>query len=78
MTGQNDKEPTSPLAPLAPYPNVRRSRVTEFYGFAALTGTSVLFVIYHIWALTPDHLLDATGVTWYPSRYIIFRCFQRD
>lgn len=63
-----DEEPTSPLTPLAPYPDVRRTRATEFYGFAALTGTSVLFVVYHVWALTPDTWIESTGVTWYPSR----------
>ncbi|GJJ14895.1 hypothetical protein Clacol_009165 [Clathrus columnatus] len=63
-----EQEPTSPLAPLAPFPNIQRSRATEFYGFATLIMTSVLFVLYHVWALTPDHLIEATGMTWYPSR----------
>lgn len=61
--------PTSPLVPLAAYPfPTRPSRAPEFYGFAALTGTSLLFILYHLWALTPDELIQRAGVGWYPSR----------
>lgn len=60
--------PTSPLTPLASYPLPRPSRAPEFYGFVALTGTALLFVLYHLWALTPDDLIQRAGVDWYPSR----------
>ncbi|KAF9225727.1 PIG-P-domain-containing protein [Gyrodon lividus] len=66
------REPTSPVAPLAPYPNEpppgHRSRAPEFYGFVAWTSTSVLFIIYVLWALLPDEYIVWLGIEWYPSR----------
>ncbi|KIJ36321.1 hypothetical protein M422DRAFT_34286 [Sphaerobolus stellatus SS14] len=60
--------PTSPRSPLAVYPSPPQSRAAEFYGFAAFTGTSVLFILYHLWALLPDEVIRYIGVGWYPSR----------
>ncbi|THH32629.1 hypothetical protein EUX98_g1562 [Antrodiella citrinella] len=63
--------PTSPVSPLAPYPPLPtevRSRAPEFYGFAAWSGTYLLFVIYLLWALLPDEYIVWLGVSWYPNR----------
>ncbi|KXN86524.1 Phosphatidylinositol N-acetylglucosaminyltransferase subunit P [Leucoagaricus sp. SymC.cos] len=44
------------------------SRAPEFYGFVAWASTSVLFVVYILWALLPDEWIVAMGVEWYPNR----------
>ncbi|KII87850.1 hypothetical protein PLICRDRAFT_176613 [Plicaturopsis crispa FD-325 SS-3] len=66
------EEPTSPVSPLAPYPPLppteHRSRAPEFYGFVAWTSTSLLFVLFLLWALLPDECIVKLGVEWYPSR----------
>lgn len=64
----DQESPTSPLSPLAAYPLPPPSRAAEFYGFAALTGTSILFILYHLWALLPDEVIKYIGIDWYPSR----------
>ncbi|KAH0826703.1 PIG-P-domain-containing protein [Lanmaoa asiatica] len=65
-------EPTSPVGLLARAstepPREHRSRAPEFYGFVAWSSTSVLFVIYVLWALLPDEYIFWLGVKWYPSR----------
>ncbi|KAG9309950.1 PIG-P-domain-containing protein [Chiua virens] len=65
-------EPTSPVAPVARAsnepPREHRSRAPEFYGFVALSSTSVLFVVYVLWALLPDEYIRWLGIEWYPSR----------
>ncbi|KZW03341.1 PIG-P protein [Exidia glandulosa HHB12029] len=64
-------EPTSPKSPVAqypPYPGLHRSRAPEYYGFVAWTATAIAFALYLLWALLPDSWIQATGVTWYPSR----------
>ncbi|KAF7326014.1 PIG-P domain-containing protein [Mycena kentingensis (nom. inval.)] len=61
-------EPTSPLAPVAPFPAEYRSRAPEFYGFVAWTSTSFLYVVYLLWALLPDEYIQWLGIYWYPSR----------
>ena len=70
-------ELASPVAPLARAPTEppreHRSRAPEFYGFVALSSTSVLFVVYILWALLPDEYIVWLGVKWYPSRYAIPR-----
>ena len=64
--------PTLPIAPLARAPTEpprgHRSRAPEFYGFVAWSSTSVLFVVYVLWALLPDEYILRLGVKWYPSR----------
>ncbi|KAF8518417.1 PIG-P-domain-containing protein [Hysterangium stoloniferum] len=60
--------PTSPRSPITPYLRPHRSRAAEFYGFVALTGTSIAFILYHFWALLPDSVIRNLGVEWYPSR----------
>jgi phosphatidylinositol glycan class P protein len=62
-------ETTSPIASFPPEPpDEHRSRAPEFYGFVAWTSTSVLFVLYVLWALLPDEYIVWLGVEWYPSR----------
>lgn len=65
-------EPTSLVVSLAraptELPREHRSRAPEFYGFVAWSSTSVLFVIYVLWALLPDEYILWLGVKWYPSR----------
>ncbi|PBK98835.1 hypothetical protein ARMGADRAFT_986713 [Armillaria gallica] len=66
--------PTSPLAPFPPLPPPElRSRAPEFYGFVAWTSTSLLFVVYLLWAILPDEYIEWLGVTWYPKLMILFR-----
>ncbi|KAG6377347.1 PIG-P-domain-containing protein [Boletus reticuloceps] len=64
-------QPTS-LVPLACAPTEppcgHRSQAPEFYGFVAWSSTSVLFVVYVLWALLPDEYIVWLGVKWYPSR----------
>ncbi|KAK0496313.1 PIG-P-domain-containing protein [Armillaria luteobubalina] len=56
--------PTSPLAPFPPLPPPElRSRAPEFYGFVAWTSTSLLFVVYVLWAVLPDEYIEWLGVT---------------
>ncbi|KAG7446851.1 PIG-P-domain-containing protein [Guyanagaster necrorhizus] len=63
------KPPTSPLAPFPPLlPPELRSRAPEFYGFVAWTSTSLLFVVYFLWAILPDEYVEWLGLTWYPNR----------
>ncbi|KLO19391.1 PIG-P-domain-containing protein [Schizopora paradoxa] len=69
--GDSNTEPTSPRSPLAPFPPYRiqeRSRAPEIYGFVAYTSTSVLFILYVLWALLPDSWILAIGIDWYPNR----------
>ncbi|CCL98228.1 uncharacterized protein FIBRA_00222 [Fibroporia radiculosa] len=67
---QND--PTSPVSPLAAYPPLppaeSRTRAPEFYGFVAWSSSSLLFVLYLLWALLPDSYLLRLGISWYPNR----------
>ncbi|KDQ58662.1 hypothetical protein JAAARDRAFT_128781 [Jaapia argillacea MUCL 33604] len=64
--------PTSPTSPLAQYPPLpplqNKSLAPEFYGFATLISTYLLFVVYLLWALLPDEWIVWLGVEWYPSR----------
>lgn len=65
-------EPTTPLARRATEPpREHRSRAPELYGFVTWSSTSVLFVVYLLWALLPDEYIIWLGVKWYPSRYAI-------
>ncbi|KAL2622426.1 hypothetical protein R1flu_002631 [Riccia fluitans] len=41
----------------------------EVYGFAGSIGSIVAYVVYIIWAYTPESWLHAVGITYYPSRY---------
>ncbi|EPQ52083.1 PIG-P-domain-containing protein [Gloeophyllum trabeum ATCC 11539] len=65
-------DPTSPVSPLASFPPdpppEHRSRAPEFYGFAVLTSTYILFCIYLLWALLPDEYILWLGISYYPSR----------
>ncbi|TFK72475.1 PIG-P-domain-containing protein [Pluteus cervinus] len=65
-------DPTSPASPVSAYPPIPspeyRSRAPEFYGFVAWTSTSLLFILYVLWALLPDEYIIWLGVHWYPNR----------
>jgi phosphatidylinositol glycan class P protein len=50
-----------------------RSRAPELYGFVAWTTTSLLYVVYVLWAVLPDEWILAAGIDWYPNR---FGCFS--
>jgi hypothetical protein len=67
--GQIELLASQPSMPDKPKPPAR-SRASEFYGFVAWASTSVLFVVYILWALFPDGWIEALGVDWYPSRYV--------
>ncbi len=71
--------PTSPLAPFPPLPPPElRSRAPEFYGFVAWTSTSLLFVVYLLWAILPDEYIEWLGVAWYPSRRVLNGMAERE
>lgn len=59
--------------PVATSQTVSKSRAPEFYGFVAWASTSLLFIVYVLWALLPDSWIVATGVDWYPNRYAPLR-----
>ena len=42
---------------------------TEVYGFALWMGAAVAYVMYLVWAFTPEMTLQAMGITYYPDRY---------
>lgn len=71
----NHNEPTSPASPVAVYPPLLISEdelptgsAAEFYGFVAWLATAVLWFVYILWALLPDSVIQAAGITWYPSQ----------
>jgi len=41
----------------------------EIYGFVGSIGTVIFYLIYLLWAFTPDHLLRRIGISWYPEKY---------
>jgi phosphatidylinositol N-acetylglucosaminyltransferase subunit P len=43
-------------------------RQKQFYGFTAALATYLLYALYVAWALLPDNLIKAAGITWYPNR----------
>jgi len=45
-----------------------KSRAPEFYGFVVWASTSLIFVLYILWALLPDSWIMALGINWYPNR----------
>lgn len=42
----------------------------EYYGFVLYLASIVLLAMYLIWALVPDPLLAAVGITYYPPKYL--------
>lgn len=42
--------------------------ITEAYGFSLATFALVLWVIWSAWALSPEWLLWAAGIEWFPNR----------
>ncbi|KAF8609472.1 PIG-P-domain-containing protein [Ceratobasidium sp. AG-I] len=74
-TSKDDNEPTSPASPVAIYPPLLipedeppTGSAAEFYGFVAWLATAVLWFVYILWALLPDSIIQAAGISWYPSR----------
>ncbi|KAI9350483.1 PIG-P, partial [Zopfochytrium polystomum] len=41
----------------------------EIYGLVLHLSSAVVFVVYLGWALIPDDVLEAVGVTYYPNKY---------
>ena len=74
------RSPRSPTAPhhWPPESEERRSRAPEFYGFVAWTSTYLLFVLYILWAILPEHYIERIGIIWYPSRYVCCDLFFFD
>ena len=45
-----------------------RSTSGEYYGFALFIFSTVLWIVWLAWALTPDEILENVGIAWYPNR----------
>lgn len=45
------------------------------YAFVGWITTIVFYIIFLIWAYTPDNILHSFGITYYPSRLILFPSF---
>ncbi|QDZ24455.1 subunit P of phosphatidylinositol N-acetylglucosaminyltransferase [Chloropicon primus] len=43
--------------------------VGEIYGFVGAMTTTVFTVVYFAWAYTPEKVLHAVGIYYYPSKY---------
>ncbi|KAJ3101772.1 hypothetical protein HDU97_001056 [Phlyctochytrium planicorne] len=41
----------------------------QYYGFVLYLSTFVAAAIYITWALVPDDMLEAIGITYYPQKY---------
>lgn len=48
--------------------DVASNTSSEYYGFALYIFATVLFVVWIVWALTPDRMLKSLGIDWYPNR----------
>jgi hypothetical protein len=42
----------------------------EYYGFALFIVATVIMVLWMLWALVPDTVLQSIGIDWYPNRYV--------
>ncbi|KAE8232445.1 hypothetical protein CF326_g2528 [Tilletia indica] len=60
--------PASTPTPLRRPPPLQSATSSEYYGFALLTFSTVLWTSWIIWALVPQHILEGWGVLWMPSR----------
>eukprot|EP01026_Neomeris_dumetosa_P018097 TRINITY_DN17091_c0_g3_i1.p3 TRINITY_DN17091_c0_g3~~TRINITY_DN17091_c0_g3_i1.p3 ORF type:complete len:162 (-),score=21.55 TRINITY_DN17091_c0_g3_i1:162-647(-) len=40
----------------------------EVYGFAGWLGSYVAFIVFLLWALIPNYVLEYLGITYYPSK----------
>ncbi|GBG72815.1 hypothetical protein CBR_g12382 [Chara braunii] len=47
----------------------RGAKPAEVYGFVSSIVVAVAYVVFLVWAYTPEEWLHAIGVTYYPSRY---------
>ncbi|KIS70125.1 uncharacterized protein UMAG_05197 [Mycosarcoma maydis] len=59
---------STPVTETAPTPSSPRSCAAEYYGFALFIFSTLLWVIWIAWALTPDTVLHSIGIGWYPNR----------
>ncbi|PSC68340.1 phosphatidylinositol N-acetylglucosaminyltransferase subunit P isoform X1 [Micractinium conductrix] len=41
----------------------------EVYGFVGWITSAVAYVLFLLWAYTPDYVLSAHGITYYPSKH---------
>ena len=41
----------------------------EVYGFLGWITSSTFYVVFLVWAFTPDFILQWYGITYYPSKY---------
>ncbi|KAI8852547.1 PIG-P, partial [Chytridium lagenaria] len=41
----------------------------QYYGFVLYLSTFISFVVYLVWAICPDDVLESFGITYYPKRY---------
>ena len=48
----------------------------EIYGFVGWISSFVIYGLYLLWALVPDHILQAYGFTYFPSKHwsLAFPC----
>ncbi|KAJ3770083.1 PIG-P [Lentinula raphanica] len=53
---------------ISPAPSEYHSRAPELHGFVAWTSSSLLCLVYILWALLPDEYIVWAGVEWYPNR----------
>ena len=75
--------PANPIAPFPPLthktlssptklkPATRASggRAPEFYGFVAWLVALLSYILFLLWALLPDKVIQALGIHWYPARW---------
>lgn len=50
-------------------PSRRRSSKSESYGFALYIFATVFWLVWVIWAASPEWLLKSAGIEWFPNRY---------
>ena len=55
--------------------NARRNPKSESYGFALYIFASVLWVVWVLWAASPEWLLIQLGIEWFPHRYVGRRAY---
>mmetsp|Transcript_22492 Transcript_22492/g.55659 ORF Transcript_22492/g.55659 Transcript_22492/m.55659 type:complete len:161 (-) Transcript_22492:114-596(-) len=53
----------------SPAPPQQGASLAEAYGFVGFVLTGVMFALYLAWAYTPEAMLHALGVTYYPDKY---------
>ena len=63
-------EEEEPIVAPEPAMKMDRSDAVAIYGFVGWIFTFIAYVLYLIWALLPEHVIEGSlGVMWYPNRY---------